>query len=363
MNARNLIFILSTLLHFIPLPATADPIKVGVSVTLSGEAATFGTDMRNAIQLAQEDLGKDRYQLIVEDDRCLGKDAADVAHKFITIDKVAYAIGFGCNQVLLASAPIYQKAGVTVISGFGTSGDVTGLGDRIFRLFPADQHVVEAVYPYISERQSELGVITEENEYPELVRRTLLRLNSANPKPLKLVEESFKSDLTDLRPVLLKFKAKKLPALFLNPNAEPSFIRLIQQLEQIHYSPALYTVYWPGASVVQSTLGAKLNGIVFGNLPDDAKLLTKDGIGLLKRFRARFGEPNSVPNGVAFAYETLRLLDKALKSGQPVHEYLRTAKIDDGMIGSYSFDGDGAIVGLKPDLQQFRDGSIHSLMQ
>src|SRR5690606_9305686 len=98
---------------------------------------------------------------------------------------------------------------------------------------------------HIASRHRSLGIVTEDNEYPELIRRTFNRLNSAAPAGLTLVEENFKTAETDLRQTLLRLKTRKVEALFLNPNAEPSFIRLVQQLEQIRYKPALYTVFWP----------------------------------------------------------------------------------------------------------------------
>lgn len=359
MHVKSLL-VIGALLSNISL-ALAAPHKVGVSLTMTGDAATFGMDMKNAITMAHEELGQGNYTLILEDDRCLGKDAVNVAHKFVEVDKVSYAIGFACNQVLLSAAPIYQKAGIPVISGFGTTGDVRGIGDKVFRLFPADHHAVETIYPYILARHKSLGIITEENEYPELIRRTFSRLHAAEPGRMTMHQETFQTGSSDLRPSLLRFKSKGVEALFINPNAEPSFIRIVQQLEQIRYAPTLYSVFWPSATVVQEQVGNKINGIIYANLPDTEKLLSPLGKSVLARYRKRFGEPNSVPYCVAFAYESFRLLDEAIKSGKPVDEYLRSARIEDGAIGTYSFDSDGAVHGLQYELQEYRDRLVRTV--
>ncbi|RIL01417.1 MAG: hypothetical protein DCC75_13645 [Proteobacteria bacterium] len=52
--------------------ASAESIKIGVSAPLSGDGAAFGTDIKNAVTLANEKFGKGRYTLVFEDERHTG---------------------------------------------------------------------------------------------------------------------------------------------------------------------------------------------------------------------------------------------------------------------------------------------------
>lgn len=100
----------------------ADPVKVGVSTALTGEAAPFGMDIKNALTLVNNRIGKGRYQFIFEDEKCENRAAVSVAQKLINIDKIQYALGFPCNQTLLATANLYQRAKVLVVTSSATSG-------------------------------------------------------------------------------------------------------------------------------------------------------------------------------------------------------------------------------------------------
>jgi branched-chain amino acid transport system substrate-binding protein len=57
-----------------------------------------------------------RYQLIIEDDHCAGRDAASIAQKFVSLDKVNYVLGPTCRSAVLSSAPIYEQAKIVAIS-------------------------------------------------------------------------------------------------------------------------------------------------------------------------------------------------------------------------------------------------------
>ncbi len=92
-----------------------EKIKVGVTLPLSGNSALWGTDIKNGLLFANEDLAQGRYELIIEDDRCDAKTAVTIAHKFIEIEKVKWVLGFGCSGTLLSTAKLYEQAHVVVI--------------------------------------------------------------------------------------------------------------------------------------------------------------------------------------------------------------------------------------------------------
>jgi branched-chain amino acid transport system substrate-binding protein len=144
----NLIFAL-----FILEPAAAcgasevkGVIKIAVLAELTGDAATYGTDVKNGVLFANQKYGAGLFELIIEDTKCNGKEAANAAHKVVVIDKVKFVIGFGCSGALLSAAPILERAKVVVMGtavrdylyrhkfshvidnlGFDFNGDPTGI--------------------------------------------------------------------------------------------------------------------------------------------------------------------------------------------------------------------------------------------
>lgn len=112
-------------------------VKIGVSVPLTGAGAAYGADIRNALVFANRRIAGSAYDLVIEDDQCSNKEAVSGARKLTTIDKVRYMLGFGCSGTVIASAPIYENAGVaTIASGTGAPA-ISDAGDYIFRTKPS----------------------------------------------------------------------------------------------------------------------------------------------------------------------------------------------------------------------------------
>jgi len=106
----------------------ADTIKLGVSSALSGDAATYGLDIKDALLFANQKYGDGRYEFVFEDDRCSGRDAVSVAHKLIDIDKVDAVLGFACSGAALAALPIYEKAHIPVMVTTASSPKIRDAG-------------------------------------------------------------------------------------------------------------------------------------------------------------------------------------------------------------------------------------------
>src|SRR5690606_26386395 len=134
MPIRPIALLLSALVLWHASVASAAPqkkIKIGVSTALTGEGATWGLDVRDGIAFAVEELAPERFELIVEDDKCSSKDAASVAHKLVEVDKVDYVVGLACSSAALASAPIYERARTVTIVVSGSSPKIAQAGDYI----------------------------------------------------------------------------------------------------------------------------------------------------------------------------------------------------------------------------------------
>ncbi|HLD63847.1 MAG TPA: ABC transporter substrate-binding protein, partial [Candidatus Peribacteraceae bacterium] len=134
--------------------SSTEPIKIGFIGPLTGDAAALGVDILHGIQIAVDDAnatgGIDgrQIQIVAEDGRCTGADAASAAQKLINVDKVVAILGGQCSGETLAIAPIAEAAGVPIISAISSNPDVTEAGEFIFRVYPSDalKTVVMAKY-------------------------------------------------------------------------------------------------------------------------------------------------------------------------------------------------------------------------
>lgn len=337
-------------------PATAERLKVGVPTSLTGDAATFGVDIKNALSLMNEKFGADRYELIFEDERCDNRTAVSVAHKLVNIDKVKYALGFSCNATLLAAAAVYNRAGTVALSSCATSGDVLDIGNSIFRLFPSDVDAAKVLFEYIEKRHKKIAILTEQNEYPALMERTVRKLNEARAQPIEILFEEFVHGGRDLRTVLLKVIGQGVEAIFVNPNTDSAFISVVKPIRELKFKGALYAAYFPGSSMIQREMGADIEGFTFANLPALDEFAIGEGKELLREFRSRFGDPQSGIPVVPLTFEAFRIFDLMIKSNMSPVEFLKTTKFSGGFVPDYYFDEHGAVQGIRFQMQRIRQG-------
>jgi branched-chain amino acid transport system substrate-binding protein len=116
----------------------ADPILIGFSAPLTGDAAGSGQEALNGAKLAVAELNAQGgilgrpVQLVEGDDRCDPKDAAIVAQKFVA-NKVAAAASHYCSGAALAAIPILREAGLLYVDWGAVSSKIPGSGyDRLF---------------------------------------------------------------------------------------------------------------------------------------------------------------------------------------------------------------------------------------
>ncbi|MBL8031327.1 MAG: ABC transporter substrate-binding protein, partial [Candidatus Doudnabacteria bacterium] len=152
---------------------SSGPIKVGVILPLTGDAAAYGEPMRNALTLAADDVnknggvgGKD-IVLIYEDGKCSGKDAASAASKLVSIDKVQVIIGGFCSSESLAALPVVETAKVALFSGGSSSPDLTGKSRFFFRDYPSDASQGKVLAELAWKRGlKKVAFIQEQLDYP-----------------------------------------------------------------------------------------------------------------------------------------------------------------------------------------------------
>jgi len=104
----------------------ADPVKIGYVTTLTGPTAVIGNDMRDAVELALDHVGRKaggrELQVIYEDDALKPEVGKQKAEKLLQSDKVDFISGFIWSNVLLAAyKPIIDSETFLVSSNAGPS--------------------------------------------------------------------------------------------------------------------------------------------------------------------------------------------------------------------------------------------------
>ena len=158
------------------------PIVVGFISPLTGDAATYGEPGQKVTQLAVAEINNAggingrELQVIYEDGKCNGKDAASAMQKLVNVDKVQAVLGGFCSGESLAAAPIANANKVLLFSPGSSSPDLTEAGPYFFRNYPSDesQGKVLAEVAYNTKEWKKVGVIQEQLDYLNIHYKLIL---------------------------------------------------------------------------------------------------------------------------------------------------------------------------------------------
>ncbi len=152
--------------------ARAQTIKIGVNEPLTGAFAASGTYVVNGAKIAADEinakggiLGK-KIELIIEDNKSNPTEAAAVAEKLITSDKVPILMGAWGSSLTLAVMPKLMEYKTPMVVETSSSGKITTTGNPyIFRISPPS--AIEAARVQGDRRQAR----TEEGRFPRHQQR------------------------------------------------------------------------------------------------------------------------------------------------------------------------------------------------
>lgn len=330
-----------------------EKMRIGVSVPLTGNAATYGVDTQNVLIFANEKLADGKYEFVFEDDKCSGRDAVAIAHRFVGVLKLPYVLGFPCSGPLLSAAKLYERAKVVVIAATASAPAISQAGEYIFRTCPSDDGSAKMLYEYVEKRHSRFGVLSEQTEFSQGLLQAFLRSNEGGQ--LKIETEDFLTDSTDFRTLLLRLRSKKIEGLFINGQSEATFLTALKQLREIGWDVPVYSAYMATTKTFLDNAGPLSEGIVCVDYPEMQSVGSSEGLALYKEYVSRFGNMKSLELNFVTTFESFRALHEAINSGEEVKEFLNQAQFK-GVAGEWSFDENGDIRGIGFVLKQIKGG-------
>ena len=110
-------------------------IKIGMGGPMTGDNAAFGTDSANAGKLAVKDAGQFKgfsFELDAQDDGGTPEGGASVSNKFVSDPQIVAIEGHIFSGATGAAMPIYEKAGIPMMSPSATNPGLTTKGSKVF---------------------------------------------------------------------------------------------------------------------------------------------------------------------------------------------------------------------------------------
>jgi branched-chain amino acid transport system substrate-binding protein len=204
--------------------AGATEVKIGHVAPLTGGIAHLGKDNENGARLAVEEAnaagvkvdGKDvKFTLVAEDDQADPKVGTTVAQKLVDA-KVVGVVGHLNSGTSIPASPIYNQAGIPVISGSATNPKLTEQGFKNqFRVVGRDDQQGPAIASYLAtERKPKVvAVIDDATAYGEGIANEVEKTLKA-AKVQVLPREKGTDKTTDWKAILTKLRGRNPDAVF-----------------------------------------------------------------------------------------------------------------------------------------------------
>jgi branched-chain amino acid transport system substrate-binding protein len=331
-----------------PAPATLE-VKIGHVGPLTGGIAHLGKDNENGARLAVEEAneakikidGKEaKFAFIGEDDQADPKVGATVAQKFVDA-KVNGVVGHLNSGTAIPASPIYNQAGIPVISGSATNPKLTEQGfKQQFRVVARDDQQGPAIASYLAteKKPNLVAVIDDATAYGEGIANEVEKtLKAANIKVLPREKGTDKT--TDWKAILTKLKGRNPDAVFYG-GMDATGGPMIKQGRELGLK-AVFS-FGDGACTDEMTklAGAAAEGMLCSQAGVPPQAADKK---FLDAYKKRF---NADPILYApFTYDAANLLIEAMKkanSADPAKYLPELQKIDfTGATGKIAFDDKG----------------------
>jgi ABC-type branched-subunit amino acid transport system substrate-binding protein len=332
-------------------------IKIGYIGALSGDATAYGETQLNSIQMA---LG-DNVELVVEDGKCNGKDAATAAQKLVNVDKVDIILGFTCSSELLATAPITEANNVITMSSFASNPDISDIGTHIFRNTPTDlDWAPTATEGMHKDGHRKIALVTENTDFAvgakKIIKQKFEELGGE-----VVVDELYSTTEKDFRTQITKIKNSDAEAIFVLPQSDVSGGLVVKQMKELGVELPIYSTYTWTSPVALETAGSASEGVYFFDLPAVDKTNSK-ATAVMNQYYSEYGEPAHEVL-VVLSYDIGTIIQDALKecdydtaNTQCLLDELYSTEDFSGAAGSYHFDNKGDVKGVSFVKRQIVNG-------
>ncbi|MBI2432489.1 MAG: ABC transporter substrate-binding protein [Candidatus Hydrogenedentes bacterium] len=347
-----------------------EPIKIGVSLPLTGDAAVWGKSQKDGYELALDHIRKQagingrEVVLIYGDDAGLPREGISVLRKFIDVDHIDALTGVANSSVALAFIPIINEEKLLFISSGASSPELTGASPYFFRTWPSDIAEALAMAKYAREEMKleSVACLYINNDYGTgLVGPFTEALEKRGGKVIG--SESFEQNTTDVRAQLTKVKALQPQAIYLAGNPR-EMARCITQARELGINTQFLSISTLNDKEVLSTVSqTDLEGTIITDASFNPASTRPEAQRFMTAFREKFdADPGILANT---AYDALMILAKAIKEANmdpdALAAFLHKMEPYPGVAGSITF-GQGGDVNRPIRIASAETGNFNSIV-
>ncbi|MFO1059407.1 MAG: ABC transporter substrate-binding protein [Dongiaceae bacterium] len=355
----------------VPHPAAADDtIKIGAPFNVTGALSSVDTPALNGAKLKAKEindaggiLGK-KIELVIYDTKTDPTVIASTASQLINQDKVPVALAFTDSDAVLALGPIFQTAGVPVVTPGATSPKLPEqVGTDLFLACFGDNVQAAAGAEFVLNKLNAKTVyLLRDNttEYTTLLAKYFKEAYEHGGGKIVLSDD-YKHGDTSFTAQITKLKALPTKPDVLYVSAQPDDIGVVvKQIRQAGLMQPIVGGDGYDTPLLLSVGGKGANNVYFST---HAFMAEDSTPGIVKFFNAYKAAYNTPPENAfaALGYDTLALIADAITragSTDPakIRDALAATQGFKGITGSISYAADSrvpaktvSIIGVKDD--------------
>ncbi|MGL4368728.1 MAG: ABC transporter substrate-binding protein [Spirochaetota bacterium] len=270
----------------------ASPAKIGFMGPMSGDAASYGELMSQAVRLAADEknaaggIGGKKVVVIIADDEAKVDKGADAAEKLTGKAKVWGFVGSVFSSVSLSVAPKAESSKTIMISPSSTHKDLPGKGGYIFRTIMNDsvQAKIFAKYAVKKAKIKTAAILYLRTDYSQgLAEEFKTQFEKEGGRVLAM--ESGVPGSRDFTAQLTKIKSVKAHALYI-PDDTAEIAAILAQAAQLGITTKILSSGRYSDSKIFESAGKNAEGAVYSRIESDNGGVTKK---FKDDYRAKWG--------------------------------------------------------------------------
>lgn len=309
-------------------------INIGVLTPLTGKGSGIGNDIKNAIELASNEMGNKKINFIYEDTKCDPKEAITGYHKLVDVYNVKMIIGAVCSSSTLSVAPLAEKDKVILITPASSADKISEAGDYIFRDHVLINQKIGRLAEFADERFNRIGIIYDKSN--DAYVNSVGIFNNKTDKVVGV--EGFQNNENDFKTELAKIKEEDPDVIFIGA-LMPEAAIILREIKEMGIEADIIMDDGPATddSFLKS-VGNLSNGIFFSG----TRFSRESSPNFWNDYNKNFGkDPNIF---AAQAYETAKMLSYIVGKCSDDTECIKNELYNinfSGVTGNISFDKNG----------------------
>ena len=363
----------------------ADPIRIGMTMALTGGVAPIGKQVLAGLQIWRDDvnakgglLGRP-VQLVFYDDQSNPANVPALYTKLIDVDKVDLLIGPYATNMVAPVIPLLMQSKKTTIGILANAANSKFHYDQYFSMLPTgpepQKSFAEGFFQLAAAqkpRPKTVAIVAADAEFAQNAadgaRQSIKEIGGFQT----LMDQKYPPSTTDFAPIMHAVAALN-PDIVYIAAYPPDSVGIVRAANEINLTPKMFGGTFIGLLVtpIKVQLGPLMNGIVNNEVFLPAPAFTFPGtLEVLAKYRAVAQREHLDPIGWAFpplAYAAGQVLGEAVEGAKTLDQvklaaYMRNNSFST-VVGDIRFGKDGEWTKSRVVFTQFQHVTANSIDQ